>query len=78
MAQCNYDGRTALHLASAEGHMNAVVFLLEQCNVPAASKDRWGHTPSDDATQFGHDEIVDYIAQYLANQKASNKKRTRV
>lgn len=77
MAQGNYDGRTALHLAAAEGHMEAVVFLLEKCNVPAASKDRWGHTPSDDATQFGHSEIADYIAKYLVSQKASEKKMNR-
>ena len=29
----DYDGRTALHLAAAEGHMECVQFLLEQCGV---------------------------------------------
>jgi hypothetical protein len=40
MTLCDYDGRTALHLASAEGHLECVTFLLEHCNVPHNTKDR--------------------------------------
>lgn len=40
MTLCDYDGRTALHLAAAEGHLNCVTFLLEHCNVPHNTKDR--------------------------------------
>ena len=29
----DYDGRTALHLASAEGHLRCVRFLLDVCKV---------------------------------------------
>ena len=29
----DYDGRTALHLAAAEGHLKVVRFLVEKCNV---------------------------------------------
>lgn len=37
----DYDGRTALHVAAAEGQEHAVRFLLETCNVNVNTKDRW-------------------------------------
>jgi glutaminase len=40
MTLSDYDGRTALHLAAAEGHFECVQFLIEQCNVPCNPKDR--------------------------------------
>lgn len=40
MTLCDYDGRTALHLAAAEGHLECVAFLLEHCHVPHDPKDR--------------------------------------
>ena len=40
MTLCDYDGRTALHLAAAEGHLECVAFLLKHCNVPHNPKDR--------------------------------------
>lgn len=40
MGQSDYDNRTALHVASAEGHLDSVEFLVEVCRVPVAPKDR--------------------------------------
>lgn len=46
MTLSDYDGRTALHLAAAEGHFECVQFLVEQCNVPCNPKDRYEGFPS--------------------------------
>ena len=37
----DYDGRTALHLAAAEGHLLCVKFLVEDCNLSPLVTDRY-------------------------------------
>lgn len=64
MEQRDYDSRTALHIAAAEGHVEAIVFLTEVCKVNPYMKDRWGNTPLDDAMQFGHDVVVSVLQEY--------------
>lgn len=64
MERTDYDSRTALHIASAEGQVEAVIFLTEICKVNPYMKDRWGNTPLDDAMQFGHDVIVSILQKY--------------
>jgi len=56
--ECDYDGRTALHLAAAEGHIECVKFLINVAKVNCHVVDRWGHTPIDEARKFGHEEVV--------------------
>lgn len=53
----DYDGRTALHLAASEGHLDIVQFLIEQ-NVCLNPVDRWGGTPIQDALRHGHHHIA--------------------
>ena len=65
MSAKDYDGRTALHLAACEGHFDCVQFLLEKCAVEPSPTDRWGQTPLDEARNFGHNAIVQYLEQRL-------------
>ena len=52
----DYDRRTPLHLAAAEGHTDIVKFLLESGVKPLP--DRWGGYPICDAMTGDHHEIV--------------------
>lgn len=70
MGAGDYDGRTALHLSAAEGHVNVVEFLLNSCEVPVDPKDRWGDNPLHDAVRGDHREIVDLLLQFHRRQSA--------
>ncbi|RWV93476.1 hypothetical protein GW17_00044063 [Ensete ventricosum] len=74
------DGRTALHIAACEGHVDVVSLLLSwRANIDA--RDRWGSTASADAQYYGNDEVycllkargaktpVGYIATVKENRK---------
>ncbi|XP_006796580.1 glutaminase kidney isoform, mitochondrial-like [Neolamprologus brichardi] len=64
MEQRDYDSRTVLHVAAAEGQVEAIIFLTEICKVNPHMKDRWGNTPLDDAMQFGHGVVVSLLQEY--------------
>ncbi len=55
--QGDHDGRTALHLAAAEGHDQVVSWLLNHGANPKVT-DRWGRTPLQEARAAGHDATV--------------------
>ena len=48
----DYDGRTPLHLACAEGHSEVVQYLVTEVNVDVVCKDRWGNTPHHEASKW--------------------------
>ncbi len=50
------DMATPLHYAAARGHAACAVWLLRKGARPDA-KDANGHTPIDDATENGHNEV---------------------
>lgn len=59
----DYDGRTALHLAAAEGQDKVVHFLLEN-NANTNLKDRWGHTAISEAEAGKHKEVIKMLKEY--------------
>ena len=61
----DYDGRTALHLAAAEGHLEVVKFLVETCKVNPDPKDRWDRTPLSEAVLFEQARVASYLKEYL-------------
>uniref|UniRef100_A0A673AET4 glutaminase n=1 Tax=Sphaeramia orbicularis TaxID=375764 RepID=A0A673AET4_9TELE len=84
MEQRDYDSRTALHVAAAEGHAEVVRFLLEACKVNPVPRDSgmfrvavWGNTPMDEAVHFGHHDVVtilrDYHTQYSPVETTTDK-----
>ena len=53
----DYDRRTALHLAAAEGRDQVVQYLIEN-GATINPKDRWNGTPLDDAYRHNHIEVI--------------------
>ncbi|GAB4221794.1 MAG: glutaminase A [Francisella sp.] len=63
--QGDYDKRTALHLAAAEGHEEIVEYLLYKGANPNV-KDRWGATPLDDAKSHNNLNIVKLLEKSIS------------
>ena len=67
----DYDKRSALHLASGEGHAE-VVTLLCMAGANANAEDRWGGRPLDDAEHNKHDEVVRILKRFGARNGGNN------
>ena len=61
---CDYDGRTAAHLAASNGNFRALKWLFSN-GATVNGMDRFGNTALDDAIREGHAEIEQYLEQYL-------------
>eukprot|EP01059_Diplonema_ambulator_P025117 TRINITY_DN42101_c0_g1_i1.p1 TRINITY_DN42101_c0_g1~~TRINITY_DN42101_c0_g1_i1.p1 ORF type:complete len:731 (+),score=271.48 TRINITY_DN42101_c0_g1_i1:178-2193(+) len=64
----DYDGRTALHLACEEGHLEIVQHLVS-ANADLGVKDRWGSTPLLGAIRNTHNDIADLLLDHGAVQE---------
>ncbi|EDV20482.1 uncharacterized protein TRIADDRAFT_61194 [Trichoplax adhaerens] len=76
MEAIDYDQRTALHVAAAEGHYNVVKYLLSVCKVNPNPKDRWGNIPIDDAEKSGNHHVVALLKHYSELERELKKKPT--
>ncbi len=56
LSRGDYDQRTPMHLAAAEGHIDVINFLLKKGVEP--KPDRWGAYPINDAMECKHSSVV--------------------
>ena len=59
----DYDSRTALHLAAAEGNIESVDYLISHGH-PIFVRDRWGATPLDEAKRENRDEVSEILKKF--------------
>ena len=60
----NFDSRTALHLAAAEGNLETVKLLINY-NHPLNVRDRWKSTPLDEAKRENRTSVYNFIKKLL-------------
>ena len=63
----DYDGRTPLHLAAAQGHEHLVQFFINH-KLYLNPRDRWGNTPLEDAVRHGHTAIASLLEKHGARR----------
>jgi ankyrin repeat protein/CRP-like cAMP-binding protein len=69
----DYDGRTALHIAAAEGNVPAVELLVAEGGADVEKRDRWGATAGEEARRVGARGVEMFLLAEA--EEASKKKR---
>ncbi|GLD97155.1 hypothetical protein PINS_up005838 [Pythium insidiosum] len=63
----DYDLRTLLHIASAEGHLPITQYLVA-CGANVNLLDRWGTSPLADAVDFAHNDVARFLVVNHASE----------
>jgi len=64
VGDCDPNKRTALHVASSEGHVSAITALIEQ-KADVNARDVNGNTPLNDAVREKRDEVAKHIRELV-------------
>ena len=67
--ECDYDGRTALHVSAAEGHIECVNFLVNVANVKTDVEDRY--EPNFRLFYFSHTKSMFKVGIYTQGRSHS-------
>lgn len=59
----DYDGRTALHIAATNGHLNIISYLLTKKNCNVNVQDNFNNTPLKDALENKHSQIAKILKE---------------
>ncbi|RHY34744.1 hypothetical protein DYB32_000683 [Aphanomyces invadans] len=70
----DYDGRTPLHVAAAEGRLDVVKFLISTARVPILVKDRNRNTPISEAKRGGHAAVLEFMRKQLQTPATVSKR----
>lgn len=70
--QGDYDQRTPVHLATANGHLQCVKYLVSK-GADVNAKDRWGNTPLDEAIREKYHDIEQYLWSVLERSVPTSK-----
>ena len=66
----DYDGRSPIHLAASEGHLEVIEYLCLSGLKKISPIDRWNNTPLDDAERGNFESVVAFLVSKEAKRGA--------